>query len=65
MWYVRSCVITKTIWLRLSMYKDIEERFNEQYTAHLSYWPHGFRSVFFYYESMGANNPHGVASLGP
>ena len=34
--------------------------------ANLSCWPYGLREnllKFFYYESIGANGPHGVATL--
>ena len=36
--------------------------------AHLSCWPYGLREnllKFFYYESIGANGPRGVAILDP
>ena len=39
------------------------------HTKYISCWPHGFREEdflrFSHYKSMGANDPRGVARMGP
>ena len=47
------------------MLLDMKQEAQCVYTAHLSSKPYGFRKKKNYHESMGANEPHGVANFEP